>query len=40
MSEKIELKEKLAAVIMAQGPSNRTHTRMLYKNLVYGALIK
>jgi CubicO group peptidase (beta-lactamase class C family) len=36
----IDPKEKLAAVIMAQGPSNRTHTRMLYKNLVYGALIK
>ncbi len=36
----IDPKEKLVAVIMAQGPSNRTHTRMLYKNLVYGALIK
>lgn len=36
----IDPKEKLVAVIMAQGPSNRTHTRMLYKNLVYGALVK
>jgi CubicO group peptidase (beta-lactamase class C family) len=36
----IDPKERLVAVIMAQGPSNRTHTRMLYKNLVYGALIK
>ena len=36
----LDPKEKLAAVMMAQGPSNRTHTRMLYKNLVYGALVK
>ena len=36
----IDPKEKLIAVIMAQGPSNRIHTRMLYKNLVYGALVK
>lgn len=36
----IDPKEKLVAVIMAQGPSNRIHTRMLYKNLVYGALVK
>jgi len=25
--------------LMAQGPSNRIHTRMLYKSLVYGALV-
>ncbi len=31
--------EKLAAVIMAQGPTHKTHTRMLFKNLVYGALV-
>lgn len=36
----IDPKEKLVAVIMAQGPSNRIHTRLLYKNLVYGALVK
>ena len=36
----LDPKEKLVAVIMAQGPSNRIHTRMLYKNLVYGALVK
>jgi CubicO group peptidase (beta-lactamase class C family) len=31
--------EQLAAVIMAQGPTHKTHTRMLFKNLVYGALV-
>jgi len=31
--------EHLAAVIMAQGPTHKTHTRMLFKNLVYGALV-
>lgn len=35
----IDPKEKLVGIIMAQGPSNRIHTRMLYKNLVYGALV-
>ncbi len=36
----IDPKEKLVGIIMAQGPSNRTHTRMLFKNLVYGSLMK
>ncbi len=36
----IDPKEKLVGILMAQGPSNRTHSRMLYKDLVYGALIK
>ena len=36
----IDPKEKLVGIIMAQGPSNRTHTRMLYKDLVYGSLVK
>ena len=36
----IDPKEKLVGILMAQGPSNRIHTRMLYKNLVYGALVK
>lgn len=36
----IDPKEKLVGVLMAQGPSHRIHTRMLYKNLVYGALVK
>jgi CubicO group peptidase (beta-lactamase class C family) len=36
----IDPKEKLVGVIMTQGPSTRTHTRMLYKDLVYGALVK
>jgi CubicO group peptidase (beta-lactamase class C family) len=35
----IDPKEKLVGILMAQGPSNRIHTRMLYKNLVYGALV-
>jgi CubicO group peptidase (beta-lactamase class C family) len=36
----IDPKERLVGVLMAQGPSNRIHTRMLYKNLVYGALVE
>ncbi len=35
----IDPKEKLVGILMAQGPSHRVHTRMLYKNLVYGALV-
>ena len=36
----IDPKEKLVGILMSQGPSTRTHTRMLYKNLVYGSVIK
>lgn len=36
----IDPKEGLVGILMAQGPSNRIHTRMLYKNLVYGALVR
>ena len=36
----LDSKEQLAAVLMAQGPSNKTHTRMLFKRLVYGALVE
>jgi CubicO group peptidase (beta-lactamase class C family) len=36
----IDPKEQLVAVLMAQGPSNRVHTRMLFKNLVYGAMVE
>jgi CubicO group peptidase (beta-lactamase class C family) len=36
----IDPRERLVGVLMAQGPSNRVHTRMLYKNLVYGALVE
>jgi CubicO group peptidase (beta-lactamase class C family) len=36
----IDPKEQLVGILMAQGPSNRIHTRMLYKNLVYGAMVK
>ena len=35
----IDPKERLVGILMAQGPSNRGHTRMLYKNLGYGALV-
>ena len=34
----LDPKEHLVGILMAQTPSNRVHTRMLYKNLVYGAL--
>ncbi len=34
----IDPREQLVGVLMAQCPSNRLHTRMLYKNLVYGAV--
>ena len=34
----IDPKEQLVGILMAQGPSNRYQTRMVYKNLVYGAL--
>ena len=36
----IDPKEGLVGILMAQGPSNRIHTRMLYKDLVYGAMVK
>jgi CubicO group peptidase (beta-lactamase class C family) len=36
----IDPKEKLVGILMAQGPSFRGQTRMLYKDLVYGALVK
>ena len=36
----IDPKEGLVGILMAQGPSNRIHTRMLYKNLVYGAVVR
>jgi len=36
----VDPKEQLVAVFMAQGPSNRGHTRMLFKNLIYGAMIE
>jgi CubicO group peptidase (beta-lactamase class C family) len=35
----IDPAQKLVGVFMAQEPSNRVHTRMLFKNLVYGALV-
>jgi CubicO group peptidase (beta-lactamase class C family) len=36
----IDPKEKLVGIFMAQGPSTRVQTRMLYKGLVYGALVE
>ena len=35
----IDPKEELVAILIAQGPSTRIHTRMLYKDLVYGAMV-
>lgn len=35
----IDPNEKLVAVLMAQAPSYRVPNRMLYKNLVYGAMV-
>ncbi len=36
----IDPKEKLVGILMTQGPSSRVQTRMLYKGLVYGALVR
>lgn len=36
----IDPKEQLVGILMAQGPSSRIHTRILYKNLVYGSMVK
>jgi len=35
----IDRAERLVGVFMAQGPSNRVLIRMLFKNLVYGAMV-
>ncbi len=36
----IDPKEGLVGILMSQGPSTRLHSRMLYKNLVYGAMVR
>jgi len=36
----IDRAEKLVGVFMAQGPSSRTHTRMVFKSMVYGAMVE
>lgn len=36
----IDPTEQIVGILMAQGPSNRTHTRMLFKNLIYGAVVR
>lgn len=36
----IDPKEGLVGILMSQGPSTRVHSRMLFKNLVYGAMVK
>ena len=33
-------KENLVGILMAQTPSNRVQTRMLFKNLVYAAVVE
>lgn len=33
-------KEQLVGVFMSQAPSTRIASRMLYKDLVYGAVVK
>ena len=36
----IDPREGIVGILMAQGPSNRVHTRMLFKNLIYGAVVR
>ena len=36
----IDRAEGLVAILMAQGPSNRGRTRMIFKNLVYAAMVE
>ena len=36
----IDPKESLVGILMSQAASQRIHTRMLYKNLVYGAVVR
>lgn len=36
----IDPKEKLVGILMSQAPGTRGHTRMLYKDLVYGAMMR
>ena len=36
----IDPKEGLVGILMAQSPSNRIHTRMLFKNLVYASIVE
>jgi CubicO group peptidase (beta-lactamase class C family) len=36
----IDPKEQIVGVFMAQAPTPRQHTRFLFKNLLYGALVK
>lgn len=36
----IDPREQIVGIIMTQGPSTRIQTRMLFKNLIYGAVIR
>lgn len=36
----VDPKEKIVGVFLAAGPSTRQHTRFLFKNLLYGALVE
>jgi CubicO group peptidase (beta-lactamase class C family) len=36
----VDPKEKIVAVFLSAGPNTRQHTRFLFKNLLYGALVR
>lgn len=36
----IDPREQIVGILMAQGPTTRVHTRMLFKNLIYGAVVR
>jgi CubicO group peptidase (beta-lactamase class C family) len=36
----LDYKENLTALILTQGPTHKIQSRMLYKTLVYSALVK
>jgi hypothetical protein len=36
----IDRREGVVGIIMTQGPSTRLHSRMLFKNLIYGAMVR
>ena len=36
----VDPKEKIVGVFLSAGPSTRQHTRFLFKNLLYGALVR
>jgi CubicO group peptidase (beta-lactamase class C family) len=36
----VDPKEKIVGVFLSAGPNTRQHTRFLFKNLLYGALVQ